>query len=78
LAYREPETLTCPSCKTSGDIVWIIGEGPNTEPGQKPDYVDLLEPGIWLAETTATTPDWRGKISCPACAETVKQHPRDR
>jgi hypothetical protein len=77
MAYREPENLTCPTCGTSGEIVWVVGEGPNTEPGQAPDYVDVLDAGIWNVKTTATAPVWQGQITCPTCNETVKQHPPD-
>lgn len=75
MAYLNPETLTCPTCKTTGEIVWVIGEGPNTKQGQPPDYVDVLEPGVWQINTTATAPVWQGQIICPTCKETVRHHP---
>ena len=75
MAYLDPETLTCPKCGRTGDLVWIIGEGPNTKPGQGPDYVDVMEDGIWKVETKVTVPEWAGKITCPDCATGVKNNP---
>jgi len=71
MAYRDPETLTCPSCNRSGELVWVIGEGPNTKPGESPAYTDVMEPGAWQIETQATAPKWRGVVTCPDCGKTV-------
>jgi len=75
LAYLDPETLTCPGCAKSAAVTWVIGEGPDTKPGAPPDYIDLLETGPWVSETTNTTPVWAGKITCPDCEETVLARP---
>ena len=71
MAYLDPETLTCPSCAKTGDLIWVVGEGPNTKPGEGPAYVDVQDAGDWIVETVATQKKWLGKISCPACKTTV-------
>ncbi len=75
MAYLDPETLTCPSCRKSGDLVWVVGEGPNTKPGQAPDYVDVQEAGDWLVETANTAPNWEGAVVCPQCNSEVLRRP---
>lgn len=71
MAYRDPESLTCPSCGRVATLVWIIGEGPNTRPSEGPAYTDILDDGGWLVATTATAPKWQGTITCPDCAAQV-------
>lgn len=73
MAWRDPETLTCPECGKRGDIVWLIGEGPNTAPDEGPAYTDILEPGLWQVETHETRPRWRGRITCPDCSCVVRE-----
>jgi len=75
LAYRDPQELTCPTCKRKAGIVWVVGVGPNTQPGEGPSYVDILEDGGWLVETHGTTPRWRGRVTCPVCASLVWEKP---
>lgn len=72
MAYREPEELTCPACSRTADIVWVIGEGPNTKPGEAPAYTDVLEDGGWIVETAGTAPRWNGRITCPDCGALVR------
>lgn len=72
MAYREPEDLTCPSCGRTATLVWVIGEGPNTKPGEGPAYADVLEDGGWVVTTEATAPKWHGRIACPDCGMQVR------
>lgn len=67
MACRDPETLICPTCNRAAELVWVVGEGPNTKPGEGPAYVDVLEDGGWLVKTAATNKKWTGVITCPAC-----------
>ena len=71
MTYLSPETLTCPGCSHSADLVWIVGEGPNTRPGEAPAYTDVQPTGAWIVTTERTTPEWRGTVTCPDCALTV-------
>jgi len=58
----------------TGEVIWLIGEGPNTKPDEAPAYTDILDPGPWRLETAATTPTWHGNVTCPACNATVLNH----
>ena len=71
MAYRDPETLFCPVCTRTADLVWVVGEGPNTQPGEGPAYVDVLEDGGWFVQTQGTKDKWTGVITCPDCDATV-------
>lgn len=75
MAYLTPEMLTCASCGKSQMIQWVIGEGPNTKPGQGPDYTDVMDSGDWQVQTTQTAPIWHGEITCPHCSHIVKRQP---
>ena len=57
------------------ELVWVVGEGPNTRPGEGPSYISVLEPGGWLVETHREAPNWSGRITCPDCGATVKEAP---
>ena len=74
MAYLKPQTLTCKSCGKTGEIVWIVGVGPNT--GKKgPAYKTLKKSGPWREEALQKRPFWAGKLICPDCGECVKQVP---
>jgi len=75
LAFLDPETLTCPQCKRSADMVWIVGIGPDTPAGGAPAYVAVHDSSDWLIETTETEPRWQGVARCPECGATVKTAP---
>lgn len=75
MAYRNPEQLTCPSCAKRAELVWLVGIGPNTKPGEGAAYVQILDPGPWLEQTTNTAPAWHGTLTCPACGATVLTRP---
>ncbi len=75
MAYLDPETLTCPQCEKRAELVWVVGVGPNTKPGEGPDYVDILESGPWLIETVSTSKEWYGVIKCPDCGAVVRRAP---
>lgn len=75
MAYLEPEDLRCPGCGRGGRLTWVVGEGPNTRPGEGPAYVDVLEPGPWAVETKETAPVWAGRIACPDCGASVLERP---
>jgi uncharacterized protein (UPF0212 family) len=64
--------LICPGCGRSADIVWRIGEGPNTGPGEGPAYVAVHETGGWRVETIQTARRWTGAITCPDCGTEVE------
>ena len=80
MAYLAPQSLACPGCGKTGEIVWIVGAGPNT--GQKaPAYRVLKKAGPWREDAEQERPFWAGKLICPDCGECVKQVPqrtRDR
>jgi hypothetical protein len=76
VAYLEPQDLTCLACGMTAELTWVVGEGPNTGPGEPPAYVDILDPGPWTVETTETVPVWAGRVTCPDCGATVLQRPR--
>lgn len=59
-------------CSRSGEIVWIVGEGPNTKAGEGPAYVAVHETGGWRVETKSTAPRWTGAITCPDCDAKVR------
>ena len=75
MAYRDPEQLTCPSCTKRAELVWLVGEGPNTKPGEGAAYVQILDPGPWQEQTTNTARAWHGTLTCPACGATVLTRP---
>jgi hypothetical protein len=75
VAYLDPETLTCPSCGKTGDLIWVIGEGPNTKPGEGPAYTDVQDAGDWVLSTSGTAPRWSGMIACPDCKNPVLSRP---
>jgi hypothetical protein len=75
MAYRDPETLTCRKCGKTGEVVWIVGIGPQTQRGDGPSYKTLDDAGPWRAETTEEHPFWAGRLFCPDCGEIVKRVP---
>jgi len=63
MAYLETQTLTCPNCGVHAGLSWVIGEGPNTRPGEGPAYISALDSADWRAE-----PNGRGvTIHCTVC-----------
>ena len=75
MAHLAPQTLTCPACGKTGEIVWIVGIGPHTKKGDGPSYKTLKKPGPWREEAVQKRPFWAGRLICPACGENVKQVP---
>jgi len=73
MAYLEPEILTCPGCSRAEEMIWVIGEGPGTKPGQGPDYVDVMDAAGWVVTTVGTAPYWQGEIKCPVCDGVVRE-----
>jgi len=54
-------------------MIWVIGEGPGTKPGQGPDYVDVMDAAGWVVTTVGTAPYWQGEIKCPVCDGVVRE-----
>ena len=71
MAFKEPETLTCPSCGLSGAVTWVVDEGPDGAGGHR--Y--LLQAGPWRNEPQESLPDWRGRLICPTCDVVVRHSP---
>jgi len=71
MAYLDPTPLTCPGCGKTGEVVFIVGIGPGTKPGQGPSYVTLRNPGPWVVEETSARPFFAGRLSCPDCGAEV-------
>ncbi len=69
MAWREPETLTCPGCGLTGEVTWVVGEADAAGQG---GYRSLLDAGPWRDEPGDTLPNWHGRLLCPACTTMVK------
>ena len=71
MAYLDRTRITCPGCGKSGEVVFVVGVGPNTRPGEGPAYVTLQDAGPWVLEETSAHPFFAGRLSCPDCGAEV-------
>ena len=78
MAYLDPKRLTCPGCGKAGDVVFVVGIGPNTKPGQGPAYVTLHDAGPWVVEETSAHPFFAGRLFCPDCGAEVLNRSENR
>ncbi|MCP3971886.1 MAG: hypothetical protein GY717_16500 [Rhodobacteraceae bacterium] len=67
MAYLDPQTLTGVGCGNSAEVTWIVGEGPNSKPGEGPAYISALDDGHWSVETQGAAVT----ILCPDCSTRV-------
>ena len=74
MAYLDRTWLTC-SCGATGRVIWVVGSGPSTRPGDGPAYVSLKDTGPWIAETETRHPFWQGRLICPDCGAEVLSKP---
>jgi hypothetical protein len=78
VAYLDPISLKCPGCARTGEIVFVVGIGPNTQRGQGPAYVTLKNPGPWRVEEITARPFFAGRLVCPDCGAEVLNRPENR
>lgn len=69
MAYLEPTDLTCKNCGQAGELVWVIGVGPLTKPGEGPSYIDAHKPGPWIIKSSGKTT----QVFCPTCDDLVTE-----
>ncbi len=78
MAYLDPRALRCPGCGKVGEVVFVVGVGPQTRPGQGPAYVTLKDPGPWQVDKISAHPVFAGRLTCPACGAEVLNRPEGR
>jgi len=78
MAYLDPRSLKCPGCGKTGEVVFVVGIGPSTKPGQGPAYVTLRNAGPWVVEEIAARPFFAGRLFCPDCGAEVLNRSENR
>ena len=71
MAYLDRQRLTCPGCGKTGSVVFVVGIGPQTRPGEGPSYVTLQDAGPWVVDETNARPVFVGRLNCPDCGAEV-------
>jgi len=68
MAWREKKSLTCPECRRSEPIIWVLGR-PLKRGGNGKGYIRAHAPGGWLVERGDTDQT----VICPNCGTQVKR-----
>ena len=68
MAWREKKTMTCPKCRRSEAIIWVLGR-PLKRGGNGNGYIRPVEQGGWIIERGET----EQVVLCPDCGTEVKR-----